>query len=167
MKQLFSLLLVLSALKANSQNQIYVGDKSYPSTINWSFKTPNYSMTANYSIAKYSKGGYLMFEYSGSGGCWPTNEPGDLLIYLENNEMIRCVNRGIRDCVNDKILSLYKFTFLEMNKLKKYRIKRIRFSVGESINQKKSYVVENIKPLGFNEQPSEYATEKEISELFN
>lgn len=156
MKGIIMFIVIFLTVKVSSQNKIYVGDKSYPSTASISF-----DMVSNFRIAKHSNGGYLLFE---RGNCDSDKLKGMFYIYLKDGDIIKCLDRGNKDCVNDKMLYLYSLTKSEINQLEQRRITRIRYKVVEWGSENiKSYVIENKKTY----YSEEYNTEKEISELFN
>ena len=150
-----------------SENRIYIGETSYPSTNTWTFSN-DYFKTLAVTVAIHpTTGGFLMLETSTS---FPQEKiSGTVLLYLANNTVIKCIDRGIKDHVNGKSIALYKFTEEEMEKLAQNRITSIRFSVRSNFSSD-SYIVENVKSmldkLSSPNSEDYYETEKEIKDLF-
>jgi hypothetical protein len=123
---------IVSILEVKAQNYIYFGDNQYESTNTWKFNTPMGAGANCYLDATVSKapnnGGYLMlstsdahfdFQYIG----------GQVFVFLEDGSRIVCNDKGIRDRVNDRAISLYYFTAAEIETLKIKNIVRIRFTI--------------------------------------
>lgn len=72
-----------------------------------------------------------------------TRVKNKLILYLDNNEVITCVDRGKFDIVDDYATTLYYLTKEEINKLKKSNISTIRYTVGDNYGLNKSYSVTN------------------------
>lgn len=150
-----------------SENKIYIGETSYPSTNTWTFSN-DYFKTLAVTVAIHpTTGGFLMLETSTS---FPQEKiSGTVLLYLANNTVIKCIDRGIKDHVNGKSIALYKFTEEEMEKLAQNRITSIRFSVRSNFSSD-TYIVENVKSmldkLSSPNSEDYYETEKEIKDLF-
>lgn len=150
-----------------SENRIYIGETSYPSTNTWTFSN-DYFKTLAVTVAIHpTTGGFLMLETSTS---FPQEKiSGTILLYLANNTVIKCIDRGIKDHVNGKSIALYKFTEEEMKKLAQNRITSIRFSARSNFSSD-SYIVKNVKSmldkLSSPNSEDYYETDKEIKDLF-
>ena len=103
--------------------------KQQPTTAAWDFICENYILTgiAKVQVAKTDKGGTLKLAVE-------TNDPtfiisGTVYIYLADNSIITCSDKGIRENIDHQIISYYTFTALEMTKLKKTNIQSLRFNI--------------------------------------
>lgn len=66
---------------------------------------------------------------------------GNLLIYLDNGELITCIDKGKFDLVDDIATTVYYLTSSEVNKLKENNIQKVRFSL-KTTGSKYSYSTE-------------------------
>lgn len=167
---------LLFHLKINAQNYIYRGDKKYESTDTW-----NFSLNASYwtgdpkiTVAKNSKGGYLMISI---------NVPfksdsirGTLTIILEDGTIIKCLDKGVRDYVDRTSVNLYTLTTSEIESMKFSRISKIRFNIyrNNGVYEKGEYTpytANNHKGslfVSFNSDDKDYYdTDFEIYNLFD
>ncbi len=103
--------------------------KQYPTTTIWNFICENYVLTGvlKVQVVKTDKGGSLKLAII-------TNDPefiisGTTYIYLADNSIITCSDKGIREKSGNEIISYYAFSVLEMNKLKKKNIQSLRFNI--------------------------------------
>lgn len=142
LKLLLSITIIFCYTLAFSQNYIYKGDKRYPSTSTWEFKV-NASSTirnAEICIAKHGSGGYLMLSVQSQFSYLR----GNVLLYLNDGNVITCIDRNIKDKVDNQSISLYNLTYSEIEKLKNARINSIRFSVIDNYGiSKDSYTAIN------------------------
>lgn len=177
MRLLISITFLLLSLKSFSQNTIYVGTKSYPATETWNFlkkgKTQHYEFnsTLDVTIAKSSKGGYLMLS---ADGVFFENQSigGTILIYLENGEVLTLNNRLYKDFADEKTTAIYSIPINIINKLKSYNISEIRYSIlttNYGSTSKSGFTAQNRRNIA--REPStykgsNYETAKEIRELF-
>lgn len=113
-----------------SQETMTVSDgKIYPATSNWDFICKNYTYTGilKAQIAKTEKSGLLRLSVK------VTKEEfyigGTVYLFLEDNSVITCVDRGARDFIEQYAISFYQFSAAEMQQLKTSPIRNIRFSV--------------------------------------
>ncbi len=103
--------------------------KEQPSTASWNFICENYILTgvAKVQVVKTDKGGTLKLAVE-------TNDPtfiisGTVYIYLADNSIITCSDKGIRENIGNQIISYYTFSALEISKLKKNDIQSLRFNI--------------------------------------
>lgn len=54
---------------------------------------------------------------------------GKLIIYLDDGTVISCIDRGIKDNVDDIATTVYQLTRSELNKMKKSNINTIRYQI--------------------------------------
>lgn len=142
LKLLLSITSIFCYTLAFSQNYIYKGEKRYPSTPTWEFKV-NASSTirnAEICIAKHGSGGYLMLSVQSQFSYLS----GNVLLYLNDGNVITCIDRNIKDKVDNQSISLYNLTYSEIEKLKNARINSIRFSIIDNYGiSKDSYTATN------------------------
>ena len=138
---------VLSFVQVAGQNYIYYGDGQYESTSSWEFKAVNpiRGEHPELSIAKRNGGGYVLLYVSVI-----TPEQilkGDMYIFLANGQRIRCVDRGIRDHVDGRAISLYELTNSEVDQLKRSHIAKIRYNlhIRGGFPSNESFTAENHK----------------------
>ena len=169
------LLAILFHINSYSQNYIYKGNEQLEATNTWSFVLNGHYWTGSpeITIAKHETGGYLMlsivvpfdFDYI----------KGKLTIILEDGTMITCVDRGVRDYVNETSTNLYNLTMDEIDKMKNSRISKIRFNIFRSQGSRSQgqyipYTASNnrdILRIKINKEEKDYyETDVEITNLF-
>lgn len=127
-----------------SSNSLFIGNKSYPSSDTYSLNSGDFIKEKEIQIcfAKDADKGIIAFAVNNS--FMPTTRvKNKLILYLDNNEVITCVDRGKFDIVDDYATTLYYLTKEEINKLKKSNISTIRYTVGDNYGLDKSYSVTN------------------------
>lgn len=127
---IITLLGVLFHLNTNAQNYIYKGNKQYEATNTWKFSLNAYywaNSNPEITIAKNENGGYLMLSIVVPFSFDVIK--GNLTIILEDGTMIKCIDKGIRDYVDETSTNLYFLTFQEIEKMKNSRISKIRFNI--------------------------------------
>lgn len=173
MKFILSVVICLSSLEIYAQNYIYHGNTKYQGSNSWVFSASSYggSSGPSLTVGKDGDKGVLLFEISTVFKTWYVK--GELLVFLENGDVIKCIDRGTRDYLDGKSLNLYRLTSSEIEMLKIHRITSVRFSVYEGrLDGLKSYTAENKKSFFVNsftskaEDDNQYHTEEEITELF-
>ncbi len=128
-KLLLLLFFVLSKPAFSQELSANKASKQYSTTQIWDFICANYALTgvAKVQVAKTDKGGTLKLAIE-------TNDPtfiisGTVYVYLADNSIITCSDKGIREISGNQIISYYAFSTLEMNKLKKTNIQSLRFNI--------------------------------------
>jgi hypothetical protein len=170
-----SIIILLFPLLAISQNKMtLLGNKVYAGTEIWNFISPNYALTGEVTvqIAKTENGGLLKLSVA-------TTNPefvikGTVYVYLANNTIITCVDKGSFDSTTNTITSYFIFSNSEMQQLKKHDIQSIRFNIDgknttfssqignfTAVNKKSSY--STTYKSGINK----FQTAKEIQLLFS
>ena len=120
---------------ANAQQAMSIkGSKSYTATEEYVFICEKYAFTgeATIQIAKTEKGGILKLTIS-----IPNDKvriAGGLYVDLVNGDVIACVDKNIKETVDNKTTSFYYFTPAEFTKLKKTDIHAIRFIITGNSN---------------------------------
>lgn len=164
MKKIIPILLVLTSIFNYSQERIAVGDKTYEATPEFEYiqksKTNGYYSTVKYqeivkiSIGKKSNGGLILLQKLNTLVDSNFNHPssleinakieGNLFLYLSNGEIIKCLDRKIRGYMDNISSSLYYLTNAEIDKLMKYDIISISYSLNSGLSDVRSYSADNI-----------------------
>jgi hypothetical protein len=158
-----------------SQNKMSIqGNKVYRGTEIWNFVSPNYALTGEVyvQIAKTDTGGILKLSVV-------TTSPefvikGTVYVYLANNTIITCVDKGTFDSTTNTITSYFTFSNSEMQQLKKYDIQSIRFNI-EGKNTNFSSQIGNFTAINkqnyystsFNSELKTFKTAKAVQLLFS
>lgn len=168
-----TILFILLSLQANSQNTFYIGSKQYPATEKWQFECDSgIDRSPNIFIAKGINEGLFVIS---TETIFPYYIAGNLLIYLEDGSIITCLDKRIRDEVNNTKTSVYKLTMNEVAKLTNSRINSVRFNLYyKHSNEKLSFIAKNYKhdytyfPSGSPNKKNKlyYETDIEIKEIF-
>lgn len=129
-KKVLLLLLIMVAFSATSQEVMrFKGSKPYRATNSWDFISENYALTGitTIQIAKTEQGGILKLAVAATN---PTfNIAGVVYVYLTDNTIIVCSDKGIRENIENQIVSYYSFSPSEMLKIKTTDIQSIRFNI--------------------------------------
>ncbi|MDD5150025.1 MAG: hypothetical protein PHC28_06015 [Flavobacterium sp.] len=148
--------------------------EQYPTTTTWDFICENYALTGitKIQIAKTDKGGTLKLTVQTTNPSFKI--VGTLYVYLSDNSIIVCTDKGIQKNIDDQIISYYTFSAIEMNKLKKSDIQSLRFNIAgnpkkfssqignfSAFNKKTTFKTDN------NTNTVMYNTAKEIIALYN
>lgn len=168
-------LLILITFSASSQELMnYKNSKKYKATSNWNFISENYTFTGevNVQIAKAENNGILKLSVA-------TTNPkfiigGTIYMYLTDNTVITCTDKGIFENKDNSISSYFMLSNTEMNKLKTTDIQSIRFNIkGNDDNfssQTGNFTALNKKSYystSYNKTKKEFNTAKEITSLYN
>lgn len=176
MKQTYLIILIfLISFTSFSQNTFLISNKAYQSGEKWSFKCESpIDRSPNVFVAKGINEGLFVISIETTFYYYIA---GDLLIYLEDNTVIKCSDKKIRDEVNYKKTTVYKLTMAEVKKLANSRIVGVRFNLYDKhSNEKISFIAENFKNtyilLKTNSNSADkkkpyYETDVEIMKLFN
>ena len=126
LRSIIILIVTIFSSNLQAQNYIYIGTNRYPSTNSFDCTIvggfPELG-NATIAVAKSSKGGYFILSVD-------THHPlkGDVYIYLDNGEVIRCVDTKTKDMHDGYSIGIYNLTFQEIEKLKKSNISSVRAS---------------------------------------
>lgn len=112
-----------------SQNVLFIGNKTYPSTDPFILKSNKEwdGFDLNVSIAKMEESAIIVLS-ANVFDCY-VRIYGKILIYLEDGNVITCIDRAKFDCVDGKTTTLYSLNKTEINQLKISNIHTIRFSL--------------------------------------
>ena len=138
-KTLILLALSIWAHELHGQNHFFLGEKSYSCTKSFNFESdseyslgqmdsgsPWFKGPLNILIARDRNRGLLVLSRETVGKMLIK---GTVFVYLEDGTVIKCIERGINDYVNDRARSVYYLTGSEIKKIEKTNIKTIRYSV--------------------------------------
>lgn len=128
-KQLLALALFLFCSDIFAQTMTVKSGKQYPATENWDFLCENYALTgiAKIQIAKIEKGGLLQISAQTTDASFFIG--GITYVYLEDNSIIVCTDKNLRESKDGETTAWYSFSLAEMEKLKKSDISAIRFNI--------------------------------------
>ena len=125
----YVLFFLFLAYSASAQEILFIGSKSYPCTETFELKSPETigGIDLDVCIAKSDEGGYIVL----SCDTWMSHKyiGGNIQILLADQSFIKCIDRGIRDKVNNVSTTIYKLTKDEFIRLSKVNIYSIRFSL--------------------------------------
>ncbi len=167
MKTILLIIGVLYQTITFSQNQIYVGTRKYVSTDEWQCTVENgYPEIGNATItfAKNENGGYLVISVD-------THHPlkGNVMIYLENGDIIKCFDTKLKDMHDGYSIGIYNLNYSEVAKMKKSNISSVRVSVLEYSSSIYSFTIKNyyIEKLPYGEKFKMFnTTASDISNLY-
>ena len=171
-KKCFLFTLFLLSITGFSQEMIPLNSsKKYPATPSWNFICENYALTGitHVQIAKTEKGGLLKLAVETTNPTYTIS--GTVYIYLSDNTFIICSDKGSREKIDNKIVSYYSFTPIEMSQLKKKEIQSIRFTIKGTASKFNSQIG-NFTAINkkeyfttYNNSPKRYNTATEITAL--
>ena len=123
------ILAIINIPVVNGQNLVFIGENSYSSTETFTLKSNSdrdYITDLNLVFAKEGTKGLLVVS---SKLVRTVRISGKLIIYLDDGTVITCVDRGIKDNVDDIASSAYSLTNEELSKLTKSNINTIRYQI--------------------------------------
>ncbi len=136
----------------SAQNQIYIiGQKKYECTKTSTLKSnASFGYDLDVTIAKNESAALLIVNAETD-----ILIKGELIIYLEDGNVINCVDRKKYDQVDNTSTNIYSLTSGEIEKIKSSNIAKIRFSLkcGECIesSEEGNYSVSNKESIDFSE----------------
>lgn len=174
MRNIFFFLFLFGTIETQAQNTFFIGNKKYKTTQEWTFQTEA-SMDNNprISVGKDNNKGLLIITAFTMG----IKIGGTLIIYLEDETIITCKDRGINDVTNHECTTVYYLTLNEIESMKKSKIMNIRYNIISNQFSKDSFIAKNVYHLDDSEispylfgklkKKEFYDTDLEIQELFN
>ena len=129
-QKLFFLFLIFFMVKANAQQTFKTPDgKSYRATNSWNFICERYAFdqTLKAQVAKTDKGGILKLSAKTSNEAFYIG--GTVYLFLDNNNVITCTDKNLREHQDNNAIAYYTFSAAEMALLKASPIANIRFSI--------------------------------------
>lgn len=126
------LLLLLTAIvffRANAQTPILTNSQRFSDSPAWNFICENYAFTGaiNVQIARTEKGGVMKLFLSTTNTTFTIS--GKVYVFLKDNTIITCSDKGQHHIEGNLIASDYYFSMSEMNKLKRTDIESIHFNI--------------------------------------
>ncbi len=142
-KALLSILGCLLAACSYSQNTCFIGNKSYKCTDTYIIGVQNL-FNKNPEICFFKDGEKGIIAFKVNNYMMPyTRVKNKLILYLDNNQIVTCVDRGRYDIIDDYATTLYYLTKEEMIKLRRSNISKIRYTIGDNNGLNMNYSVVN------------------------
>ena len=172
MKNMLFVLFVFVSVKVQSQNTFFIGSKKYKTTQEWTFQTEaSIDNNPRISVGKDNYKGLLIITAFTMG----IKIGGTLVIYLEDDTIITCKDRGVNDVTNGECTTVYSLSLNEIEKMKNFKIMNIRYNLISNQFSKDSFIAKNVYKNSsivelFNKKKQEqvyWDTEIDISNLFN
>ncbi len=112
-----------------AQEMTTIDGKEIPATANWEFLCEDYALSGilGVQIAKTPTGGIMSLTAKVTNSQFYIG--GTVYLFLEDNSVITCTDKGIRASKDQNATSFYSFTIAEMSQLKSKAIQNIRFSI--------------------------------------
>lgn len=157
------------------QQKMFIGDKIYDATDTFDLISKvNVTWNLEATICKDGNRGILLLK---NDYFFKKYVGGEVIIYLQDNTIIRCQDRGKRDIVNDTSTSFYYLTPEELKKMSNSNIYTVRFYlVDPMMKTKEAWTVENLYWHTFQQEPGKmyqkreripFETANAIKNLFN
>tara|TARA_R110002051_G_scaffold88179_4_gene155431 strand:+ start:24541 stop:25149 length:609 start_codon:yes stop_codon:yes gene_type:complete len=150
---IFLLLSVSITLSTFSQNYLFVIDKQYPATPNWSFQLgrDDIGPRLDLKFGKNGNNGFLAVSTSTRTHLRPDSEiKGSLYLFLEEGKTIKLKKELFSDSYDDEIISIYSLDSSDVFSLAQLNIVEIRFSIEErdilGNKSAKNYTAVNKRP---------------------
>lgn len=172
-QKILFLLLFVSIAATGQQTMTVKGSKAYPATESWNFICENYAFSgiAKAQVAKTEKGGTLRLAVATTNPAFTIS--GLVYVFLTDNTIITCSDKGIREIAGNEIVTYYSFSLIEMNKLKTTEIQSIHFNIKGSTkgfgSQVGNFTALNRKTYfatAFDQSKKSYDTAQEITALY-
>lgn len=116
-------------IETNGQNLVFIGENSFPSTEIFTLKSNSDSNFINDLNLVFAKDGTKKLLVASSKLVSTVRISGKLIIYLNDGTVITCIDKGIKDNVDDIASSAYYLTNEELAKMKKSNINTIRYEI--------------------------------------
>ena len=144
MKKILTIILILLSFNLFSQNQIFIGTKSYEATNSFEFTPPKRTFSDDgiyIQIGKSQKGG--LFSISVSSEFGRASIVGSVLIYLKNGKVINLENKINSDYANDRITVVYSLLKKDIELMKESNIMTVRFNYVNELRTKMGICARN------------------------
>ena len=116
-------------IESNGQNRFFIGENSYPSTETFKLQSNSDSDYINDLNLVFAKDGAKGLIIVSSKIVSTVRISGKLITYLDDGTVITCIDRGIKDNVDDIASSAYYLTNEELTKMKNSNINTIRYTI--------------------------------------
>lgn len=130
MKLILSGFIVLFlALTANGQNFFFIGENSYPCTKSFTLQSNSDDSEVNDLNVLFGKDGTkgALIVSIKTNSILRIN--GKLIIYLDDGTVISCIDKGVKDNVDDIASTVYQLATDELAKIKNSNINKIRYEM--------------------------------------
>lgn len=125
---MFSILLIWAITIAKAQNSLLIGEQVYPCSYTYSFIQNSDFMRDPLDIIFANDNETIMVVVS-LKTMTPVRVSGNLFIYLDDNSIITCTDKGKFDYVDNIATTVYPLTSEQLNRLKNTNINKIRYSL--------------------------------------
>lgn len=140
---LFIFIIFLYALNIYGQDgTFFIGDKTYPCSSEYTFDKWNFANQLTFFIVKDGNKGMIVFKTSFYRVC------GTVILYLDNNTLIKLLDRKAFDLVNNEYSSIFYFTESEITTLKSINISSVRYNQCFSEGDGSAHSVDNKDKTG-------------------
>ncbi len=123
------ILAITYTLETNGQNLVFIGENSYPSTETFTLQSNSDKERISDLNLIFAKDGTKKLLVVSSKLVSTVRISGKLIIYLDDGTVITCIDRGVKDNVDDIASSAYYLTNEELAKMKKSNINTIRYII--------------------------------------
>lgn len=126
---LLLLITVTFSLESCGQNIFFIGENSFPSTETFTLQSNSDSDFISDLHLVFAKDGTKKLIVVSSKLVSTVRISGKLIIYLVDGTVITCIDRGLKDNVDDIASSAYQLTNEELAKMKNSNIHTIRYMI--------------------------------------
>jgi hypothetical protein len=137
MKVFITFLLLLSSKFTFTQNIVFIGEKSYPSTETWNFNN------VDINIGRMNSSSAFIMISTREDDYIKETISGSLIIYLKNGKQIILTNKIATDHLDNNTSAVYTINSTNLNLLKSSNINIIRYSINNEYGKRKSFTVKN------------------------
>jgi len=123
------LLSIFFLIKTQAQNLVFIGEKSFPCSETFILKSNSASERIDDLSITFAKDDIKNLIVVSSKLVRTVRISGKLIIYLKNGNVITCMDKGIKDNVDDVATTAYYLTSQELSKLRESNIHTIRYEV--------------------------------------
>lgn len=110
-------------------NTFFIGENYYPASETFVLHSQRNTLGSSDIQTMFAKKGeqfMLILSTHTPGGL---AIKGEILLYLDDGTVIKCIDRGIRDLVDNNSTTVYYLTKGEVNQLKQSNIRTLRYSM--------------------------------------
>ncbi|WP_324720377.1 hypothetical protein [Salinimicrobium sp. HB62] len=116
-------------LNTSAQKRFFINENSYPASQSFSLQNPEtFSSKPEIDVMFVKKADQYMLVLSKSAPMGQSRLKGDILLYLDDGSVIKCVDRGINDYVNETSTSMYYLSDSGIEKLRNSNLHTLRYS---------------------------------------
>lgn len=114
---------------ASAQERFFINENSYPASTTFTLQTPETFLSKPViDVMFVKKEEKYMLVLSKTAPMGQSQLKGNILLYLDDGSVIKCVDRGIKDFVNDISTSVYYLSDTEIEKLRNSNLHTLRYS---------------------------------------